>query len=71
MLACSRVSCRASLMRQQFDRSAAAWPRRGDFGKRPASPGFEVGDYVLEVVLGPVASFAKSVLGPWLVVNSK
>lgn len=64
--ACMQQSVLSGI-KQQFDRNAAAWPRRGDFSKRPASPGFQVGDYVLEVVSGPVGSFAEGVKGPWIV----
>lgn len=54
-------------IRQQFQQNAAAWPRRG--AALRAQPQLKSGDLVLEVLSGPVASVAKSVLGPFRVVE--
>lgn len=54
-------------IRQQFQQNAAAWPRRG--ASLRAQPQLHAGDLVLEVLSGPVASLAKSVLGPFRVVE--
>lgn len=54
-------------IRQQFQQNAAAWPRRG--APLRAQPQLKAGGLVLEVLSGPVASLAKSVLGPFRVVE--
>jgi hypothetical protein len=54
-------------IRQQFQQNAAAWPRPG--APLQKQPQLKAGDLVLEVLSGPVASLAKSVLGPFRVVE--
>jgi hypothetical protein len=54
-------------IRQQFQQNAAAWPHRG--APLRDLPQLRAGDLVLEVLCGPVAALAKSVLGPFRVVE--
>lgn len=57
-----------SRIRQQFVVNAAAWPRRGANLKR-AGLALKVGDFALEVISGPVASFHDNVKGPFRVLQ--
>jgi hypothetical protein len=57
-------------IRSQFQRNAAHWPSRFD-SSRPSWAGEQlcVGDWVLEIVAGPVPSFKSRVLGPFKIVG--
>jgi len=56
-------------IRQQFQQNAAAWPLRGAGLRAKSRPELKVGDLVLEVLSGPVASLDRAVLGPFRVVE--
>lgn len=57
-------------IREQFKRNAAQWPNRFD-NARPLHMGepLRVGDWVLEIVAGPVPSLQSRVKGPFKVVD--
>jgi hypothetical protein len=57
-------------IRQQFDRNAAQWQVRHDKAQQQlAKQRLEVGDWVLELVPGPVSALRSHVKGPFLVVE--
>lgn len=57
-------------IREQFDRNAAHWPARLDnVRKRLQHERLSVGDWVLELVSGPVAALESRVKGPYLIVD--
>ena len=56
-------------IRQQFQQNAVAWPLRGAGLRAKSRPELKVGDLVLEVLSGPVASLDRAVLGPFKVVE--
>jgi hypothetical protein len=54
-------------IRQQFAQNAAAWPSRGASRREPVQ--LKPGDFVLEVVSGPVPFLGDAVKGPFRVVE--
>jgi hypothetical protein len=57
-------------IRAQFDRNAAHWPTRLDnVRKRLQHERLAVGDWVLELVSGPVPALESRVKGPYLIVD--
>jgi len=57
-------------IRQQFDRNAAHWPARLDnVRKRLQGQRLSIGDWVLELVSGPVPALEPRVKGPYRIVD--
>jgi hypothetical protein len=57
-------------IRQQFERNAAHWPlRQANAHGRYLGEHLAIGDWVLELVAGPVPSLQSRVRGPYLIVD--
>jgi hypothetical protein len=57
-------------IRAQFQRNAAHWPSRFDSARQQGQgEPLRVGDWVLEILSGPVPSFHARVLGPFRIVD--
>ena len=57
-------------IREQFERNAAQWPSRLDKARsRLQHQNLVIGDWVLELVFGPVPALESRVKGPYLIVD--